>query len=114
MQILELTDEQASLRDVTRQVLAERSGPPQVRALADDPLGFDPELWRLGAELGWLGLEAAEHDGGSGQTFLETALVLQELGRTTTPGPYLSHLLAVAALSARPEHPRAATWLHRL
>ncbi len=114
MPIIELTDVQQALREVARDVLTDRSAPAQVRAWADDPHGFDPDLWLLAGELGWFGLEVSEALGGSGQGLLETSLLLRELGRTTTPGPYLSQSLAVTALLARTDHEAAGAWLPRL
>jgi alkylation response protein AidB-like acyl-CoA dehydrogenase len=108
MQVTTLSDEQQALREVCREVLEKESAPSQVRALTEAHEAYDPKLWRIAGELGWFGLEVPESLGGSGQGFYETALVLRELGRATTPGPYLSHLLAVAALNEVVDHPFAA------
>lgn len=114
MQVTTLTDEQTALRDVTRDVLATESNPAAVRQLTESGTPFSEKLWTMAGELGWLGMEAPESAGGSGQTFYETSLVLRELGRATTPGPFLSQALVVAALNAVPDHPVAAAWLERL
>ena len=61
----------------------------------------DPVAWRRFAEVGWLGLEAPERLQGSGATFAETAVVLEELGRAATTTSYLgSVVLGVGALNA--------------
>ena len=114
MRVATLTEEQQTFRDVTRHLLESESSPTKVRALTEARQPYDPKLWAVGGELGWYGLEAAEKFGGSGQSFYEASLVLHELGRTTTPGPYLSQMLAVAALCAVPDHPVADAWLERL
>ena len=114
MQMTQLTNEQQALHEVTRSVLEDESPPSKVRELTEAHESHDPKLWRMAGELGWLGLEVPENRGGSGQTFYEVALVLRELGRATTPGPYLSQSLAIAALNAVPDHALAGKWLERL
>src|SRR3990172_4069140 len=59
----------------------------QARAfLADHP---EPS-WRELAELGWTGVSIAEEHGGAGLSFLEEAVLLEELGRALYHGPYFS------------------------
>lgn len=56
---------------------------------------------RVMAESGWLGLEVAEALDGSGATFAEVAVVLQEMGRAAAASDYLgSVVLGVGALNA--------------
>lgn len=50
------------------------------------------------AEAGWLGLEVPEPLGGAGASFAETAIVLEELGRSAAQSPQLGTVLAVGAL----------------
>ena len=52
------------------------------------PQGYPPELWRGMSELGWLGLAAPEEYGGAGGSFLDLAMLLEEMGRALTPGPF--------------------------
>lgn len=114
MQVTKLTDEQHALLEVTRNVLEDESGPAQVRELTETGKSYSRRLWSMTAEIGLLGLEVPESAGGSGQTYHETALVLRELGRAATPGPYLSHTLAVSALNGVPAHQLSTSWLERL
>jgi alkylation response protein AidB-like acyl-CoA dehydrogenase len=94
-------DELEELRDVVRRVLEKESSPRAVRSVTDDALGHDPALWRTMAELGWTGLGVPEALGGVGGGFEAQAVVLGELGRAVTPGPYLSTVvLGVGALMA--------------
>jgi alkylation response protein AidB-like acyl-CoA dehydrogenase len=67
--LLTETPEQAELRAVVRDLLA----------------GDDEKLWaRLAGEVGVHGLAIPEQYGGSGYTFAELAVVLEETGRTLT------------------------------
>lgn len=110
------TDElRASLRETVADVLDAASSSERVRALFDDPVGFDPDLWRQMGALGWLGLEVPERFGGSGAGFAELAVVLDELGRHVTPAPILgSTVLASAALVDSGREHLAEHWLPRL
>jgi alkylation response protein AidB-like acyl-CoA dehydrogenase len=74
----------------------------ELRAVARDLLGkagSDVD-WRQIADAGWLGLEIPEPLGGAGASFVETAIVLEELGRAAARTPYLGTALAVGALTA--------------
>jgi len=80
----------------------------ELRAVARDLLaptspllsGGEPVAagWQTLAEAGWLGLEVAEQHGGSGASFAEVAVVLEEVGRAATASPVLGAVLAVGAL----------------
>ena len=84
-----LTDEQRLLRDTVREVLTARAGSTRVReVMATD--GVDHDLYRELAGLGLVGLAIPEHLGGAGSTFVEVAIVMEELGRRLAPVPYLS------------------------
>ncbi|GAA0565526.1 acyl-CoA dehydrogenase family protein [Actinomadura livida] len=111
MQIVSLTSEQRMLREVVREMLDADSGPDAVRRSGGTEHGFDEALWRKAADLGWFGLEVPEESGGAGGTYLETSIVLREIGRCATPGPYLPHSLAVAAMAAAPDSAPAGRWL---
>jgi hypothetical protein len=83
---MELTEEREALREALRDLLA---GYP-TRAAMETPAGYDAGLWaRLCKEIGVAGLAVPEEYGGAGATLLETHVVLEELGRTLTPGPML-------------------------
>ncbi|MFC1870379.1 acyl-CoA dehydrogenase family protein, partial [Chloroflexota bacterium] len=47
-------------------------------------------LWQKMAGLGWLGLPFPEEYGGSGGSFLDLTVLLEEMGRALLPGPFLS------------------------
>ena len=58
--------------------------------LSDD--GFDRDLWRQFAELGWLALSIDESCGGIGGSLVDAALVHQQMGRVLMCSPYLNCL----------------------
>lgn len=91
-----LTDEQEMLRDTTRRFLEEQAPGATIRSLIGTDSGFDADLWRAGAELGWHSLAIPEEYGGVGFTFSELSVVLEELGRALLPGPFLSTVVMAA------------------
>lgn len=56
--------------------------------------------WRQVVDAGWVALEIPESLGGTGASFVETAIVLEEMGRAATDHRYLGTTLAVGALTA--------------
>jgi alkylation response protein AidB-like acyl-CoA dehydrogenase len=88
-----LTEEQQQVRAMVGDLFAERADSARVREvmLADD--GFDAALWEELAGLGLLGLTVPEEHGGSGASFTELAIVLEEAGRRLAPLPLLSSVV---------------------
>lgn len=108
---LTLTPEQAMLVESVHAFLARRWSLTSVRALEAAGRAFDPDVWREMARLGWLGLEAPAAAGGSAQSFVETVLVCEELGRALLPSPFVA-----TAATAMPllDGSAALRWLPRV
>ena len=72
----------------------------ELREQARSFLESNPEAsWSELAELGWTGVSIAEDHGGAGLTFVEEAVLFEELGRALYHGPYFSTIaLALPAL----------------
>jgi alkylation response protein AidB-like acyl-CoA dehydrogenase len=99
---LELTSDQELLRDTTRKFLNATLPLTQVRALAENPAGFDRAWWRQGAELGWTSPLVDEARGGgsvSGEGLRDLALVAEEMGVMVSPGPLISTNIVAQTLS---------------
>src|SRR2546429_9306190 len=75
------TPDQTLLKNSARSFLDEHCKPATVRLLWDVPRGESDTLWKEIAQLGWLGLSLPEAHGGSGLGMVETALLLEEMGR---------------------------------
>ncbi len=63
------------------------------------------------AELGWLGLHLPESLGGSGYGLEELVIVVEELGRAMTPGPFVPTVIASALLAAAADEEVKAQYL---
>jgi alkylation response protein AidB-like acyl-CoA dehydrogenase len=86
---LEFTDDQDELRDSVRSFLQKECPIELVRAVVET--GEPPEkLWSSMVALDWPALAIPEENGGIGLSFVETAVVAEELGRVVAPGPLLA------------------------
>jgi alkylation response protein AidB-like acyl-CoA dehydrogenase len=105
---LELSDEEAELRDNVRGVLAGICPPSVVRGVYEHK-GDPPGVWERMVELYWPALAIPEAHGGLGMGFVEVAIVAEELGRATVPSPYLSTVtqFAPAIIELGGDSPRA-------
>jgi acyl-CoA dehydrogenase len=92
---LVLTEDQELLAKTARDFVAERSPVSRVRELRDanDATGFSRALWKEMAELGWVGIPFRETHGGADMGMAELVVVLEALGRTLAPEPFLSTVL---------------------
>jgi alkylation response protein AidB-like acyl-CoA dehydrogenase len=85
-----LTEEQEMLRTSARDFLQEKCPKTLVKAMEKDPRGYPPDLWKEMAGLGWLGLVFPESYEGSGMSFVDLAVLMEEAGRACLPGPFFS------------------------
>ncbi len=99
--MIELSDEQRLLRESVDRFVREHYDFANRRRIVAADAGFSPEHWGLFAELGWLSAPFAEADGGLGGSALDTALIMEGLGRGLFAGPYLSGVVLAGGLVAR-------------
>ena len=98
------TDVEDSLRSTVRDLLGSRCPSDAVIAMYDGDRSVVGPLWRaLTVDLGLAGLLVPESLGGAGASAREAAVVLEELGRSAAPVPFLtSAAVATAVLSGWP------------
>ena len=94
---LSLNEQQEMLRKMARDFLISQCPKSLVREMETDSRGYPPELWREIAQLGWLGLAIPTGYGGEGGTFLDSAVLLDEMGRACFPGPFFSTVILGAS-----------------
>ena len=98
----DLTADQRLFRSTTRDFLEKEMPLTRVRELAEAGVGFEPDWWRRGSELGWNSMTVAPEAGGdsiSGEGLADTCIVAEEMGRLISPGPLLGVNVVAAALS---------------
>ncbi len=88
------SEEQEELKRVVRQFLEDKSPETAVRELMATEQGYDPEVWKqMGEQMGIQGLIFPEEVGGSGFSFIELVVVLEEMGRALLCAPYFSSVV---------------------
>ncbi|MGW1124633.1 acyl-CoA dehydrogenase family protein [Streptomyces sp. NPDC002526] len=96
------SETEEDLRAAVRSLLADRADAPSVIARTESDTPYDPQLWKaLATGIGAAGLLVPEELGGQGATHREAAVVLEELGRSVAPAPFLtSSVVATETLLA--------------
>lgn len=87
------SEEQEIFRKSVREFLKKECPKDKVRSLEEDEKGYDPEMWRKMAELGWTGVILPEEYGGVGGEFMDLALLMEEIGKNILPSPLLPTIL---------------------
>src|SRR5262245_64302843 len=84
------TEDQEALRDATVKFLYNECPTSFVRKMMADDTAHATELWKKIAQLGWLGIIVPEDFGGSGGSFLDLVVILEEAGKSLLPGPFFA------------------------
>ena len=92
------TPEQHELAAGLREMLEREFSAAQLRHVWESGAGHDSALWSRLAEMGVLSMMVPESDGGLGGDFIDTVLLLEELGRAAAPGPVIE-TMTVGALA---------------
>jgi alkylation response protein AidB-like acyl-CoA dehydrogenase len=87
---LTLTEEQEMLRKTARDFLVDKCSKQFVKQMEESETGYSKDLWQEMAELGWMGLAFPGKYGGGDMSFLDLAVLLEEMGRACLPGPFFS------------------------
>ena len=85
------SEEQDELRRTIRQFLEAKSPSAEVRRLMDGTEGYDPAVWtQMAEQLGLQSLHIPEEFDGQGFSFVELAIVFEEMGRVLLCSPYFA------------------------
>ena len=93
----DFTDDQQAIKRTAHDLLVARFKPDTVRELAEGER-YDDAHWDELCELGWPGIFIDEEHGGQGLGTVELVILLEELGYTLAPVPFLSNAAAGLAL----------------
>jgi alkylation response protein AidB-like acyl-CoA dehydrogenase len=93
-----LTEDQQMLIDTVKNFIKKDSPVERVRKIREMEHGWDKAVWRQMGELGWLGVPFPESLGGIAASFLEAGLIVEQLGTTLVPEPYVPSVI-VAGLT---------------
>ncbi len=92
----DLSQDQKLLVDTAAAFARKESPVTRLRAMRQDPVGYTKPVWKQMGELGWLGILLPESLGGFGGTFVDASLVLEKLGTTLVPEPYIASVVLAA------------------
>jgi alkylation response protein AidB-like acyl-CoA dehydrogenase len=93
------SEEQDELAAIVSSLLDKRSDSAAVRAAMESESGYDESLWQAMCEqVGVAALPIPEEYDGFGASLVETAVVLEELGRNLAPSPMVATAIATSAL----------------
>ena len=87
-------EEQELIASSALDLLSSRCSFDNVREWMESETGYDPDLWREMAELGWLGIGIPEEYGGSAMGAVEQVSVIESMGRRLLGSPFLANSLA--------------------
>jgi alkylation response protein AidB-like acyl-CoA dehydrogenase len=85
------TEEQEELRKTVRAFLEAKSSEEAVREQMETDDGYDKAVWtQMAEQMGLQGLHIPEEFGGSGFSYIELGIVLEEMGRSLLCAPFFS------------------------
>lgn len=110
---LAFSDEQEMLREAVRSLC--EGAAESVRALEDDPKGYDDNFWLGLAEMGLTGLMLPADVGGSEMGLLDAVVAYEEFGRSLVPSPhFVSSVIAANIINHAGSEAQRSTWLPRV
>ncbi len=97
----DLNDEQKMLVAAAAKWVKNDSNVERFRKARATAQGWDKAVWKKMAENGWMGVAYSEEAGGFGGTFVDIALILEQLGRGLVPEPYIASVILAGEAIAR-------------
>ncbi|MBI4527378.1 MAG: acyl-CoA/acyl-ACP dehydrogenase [Deltaproteobacteria bacterium] len=104
-------EDQEILRKTAREFLNAECPAQLVRAVEETEAGYSAELWRKMADLGWPGLTVGEEYGGVAGSFIDLAILAEEIGRVLAPVPFIPAVLCGYALTKAGNDEQKRTFL---
>ncbi len=105
------SDDQEALRDLARKILEDLVTHERLNEVERTDDWFDRRAWQAVADAGLLGIGLPEANGGGGLGFLETCIVLEQVGRTVAPIPALGTMVAAHAVAEFGDDAQRGRWL---
>lgn len=105
-----LNEDQETLAKYARDFLENECPTTFVRKMLEHETAKDDEFYKHMAGLGWMAIAIPEDCGGQGMSYVDLAVLLEEMGRALVPGPFFASVcLAAPAIleAASPEQKSA-------
>lgn len=87
---LDFSKDQRLIQTSVEEFLEIECPPDKVRELEQDEKGYDPELWRKIAKLGWMGIIFPEEYNGTEGDLVDLMIVIEEMGKKLLPSPFFT------------------------
>jgi len=97
----DLSEEQQILVDSVQRFVQNDSTVERFRKLRGTDRAWDSEIWARMGEMGWLSVPFPEEQGGFGGSFVDLALILEQLGRGLVPEPVIPSVVLAGGLLSR-------------
>ena len=112
---LKLNDDQNMLKKVAADFIKAEAPSYVITDWYQKKQAFIPELYKKTADIGWLGMMVPDEFGGGGTSYMDCAVVFEELGRGPLPGPYFScGVLAAQLILDGGLAPQKKDWLPKI
>jgi alkylation response protein AidB-like acyl-CoA dehydrogenase len=110
---LTFSEEQQAIHELAGRILTDKLPPERLRDIEiTDPDRFARDVWEELAKSELLGIGLPADVGGGGYGFLETCLVLEQVGRTVAPVPaYATLVLGALPIAEFGDAAQRAAWL---
>lgn len=89
----DFSEEQQEFQNLAKQIFEGELSTERQKEIDAGGDRFDRALWATLADAGLLGVAVSEAQGGLGYGFLEACIVLEQVGRTVAPVPYLASVV---------------------
>ncbi len=96
-----LSKQQQMIVDSVATFVRDDSPVERFRELRSSERGWDSAVWRKMGDYGWLGIAFPEEHGGIDGSFVDMALILEQLGRSLVPEPYIPSVVLAGGLVER-------------
>jgi alkylation response protein AidB-like acyl-CoA dehydrogenase len=91
-----LNEDQETLAKYARDFLTNECPTSFVRTMMESETAHDAAFYGKMAQLGWMGIAIPEAFGGQGMTYVDLAVLLEEMGRSVLPGPFFATVCLAA------------------
>lgn len=110
----DLSDDQRVFNDHVERMLRETCPVDKLHKAFSGDADLAASMWRAQLDLGLGGVLAPEEHGGLSLGLLEASSIAELIGRAGAPGPWISHTLAVLAISRAGTDAQKERWLPAL
>ena len=91
-----LNEDQETLARYARDFLDNECPTTFVRSMLTHDTAMDASFYKHIADLGWMGIAIGEEHGGQGMSYVDLAVLLEEMGRALVPGPFFATVCLAA------------------